>query len=150
LTVTLVPLKITNPFIAYNLNILNKNSSGGGGPKPNPGRGRGNPRPITPHPPKLSGFAGWFDVDFVGSKQNPAPTKVTLSTAPHVGYTHWGQQCFFLHPSVPTQDADKLEGNINIVRRKDNQRLMNVEISYRLKRREQYLTEDVVHLFHME
>jgi len=137
---------------AYNLNIVNKNSSGGGGPKPNPGRGRGsgNPRPITPHPPKLAGFAGWFEVDFVGSKQNPAPMKVTLSTAPHVGYTHWGQQCFFLHPSVPTQDADKVEGNISIVRRKDNQRLMNVEISYRLKKREQDLTEDVVHLFHME
>jgi protein arginine N-methyltransferase 1 len=122
-------------------------------PKPGKRGSRGSPHgPSSPEqkPTKLTGFAGWFEVDFLGSKENAAPAKVTLSTAPNVGYTHWGQQCFFLHPSIATQGADRVEGNINIVRRKDNQRLMNVEISYRLKRKDQRLTPDTVHLFHME
>jgi len=140
----------------FNLNILNK-SGGASNVKPNPGRGGqfrvGNPPPRDKQihsSPRLSGFAGWFEVDFIGSKQNPAPNKVTLSTAPHIGYTHWGQQCFFLHPCISTLDADRLEGYVNIVRRKDYQRLMNVEIGYRLKRKDQQLTEDAVHQFHME
>jgi len=41
---------------------------------------------------RISGFAGWFTVDFHGSAQNPAPNRVTLSTGPEAGYTHWGQQ----------------------------------------------------------
>jgi protein arginine N-methyltransferase 1 len=139
----------------FNLHILNK--FGTSHPKPNPGRGpvqsrSGNPPPRNQRtePIRLSGFAGWFEVDFLGSKQNPAPNKVTLSTAPHIGYTHWGQQCFFLHPSIATLDADRVEGYINIVRRKEYQRLMNVEIGYRLKQKEHNLTEDTIHLFHME
>jgi len=143
----------------FNLHILKSSggttakpprSSRGGGGHPS-GGGGGHPRGGSPpQASRLSGFAGWFEVDFMGSKQNPAPTKVTLSTAPHIGYTHWGQQCFFLHPSIAMQDADRVEGNINIIRKKDNQRLMNVEISYRLKRKDQNVTENAVHLFHME
>ena len=40
----------------------------------------------------ILGFAGWFTVDFNGSVQTPAPRRVTLSTGPEAGYTHWGQQ----------------------------------------------------------
>uniref|UniRef100_A0A6B2L7G5 type I protein arginine methyltransferase n=1 Tax=Arcella intermedia TaxID=1963864 RepID=A0A6B2L7G5_9EUKA len=102
---------------------------------------------------KLTGFAGWFEVDFMGSKQTPAPAKVTLSTAPHIGYTHWGQQCFFLHPPVDLHDADTVEGTINIVRRKDNQRLMNVEIAHALKKNGVKLKapgSEQNNLYHME
>jgi protein arginine N-methyltransferase 1 len=135
----------------YNLRINNKSAS-----RPNPGtrpphqRAPGNV-PRSPGPTtRITGFAGWFEVDFLGSEKNPAPSKVTLSTAPHIGYTHWGQQCFFLHPPVEINDADTLVGKVNIVRRKDYQRLMNVEFTYHLKRKDQKLTEDSVHFFHME
>jgi len=103
--------------------------------------------------PKLTGFAGWFDVDFKGSTQNPAVANVTLSTAPHVGYTHWGQQCFLLHPPVDPVDGDTIEGSIVIVRRKENQRLMNVEISHKIKKRNDLVSTSggsQTNLFHME
>jgi type I protein arginine methyltransferase len=45
-----------------------------------------------PFPARCSGFAGWFTVDFVGSVDSPVSRRVTLSTGPEVGYTHWGQQ----------------------------------------------------------
>jgi protein arginine N-methyltransferase 1 len=133
----------------YNLRINNKSAS-----RPNPGArpGRGpgyvsrGPGPSS----RITGIAGWFEVDFLGSEQNPAPAKVTLSTAPHIGYTHWGQQCFFLHPPVEINDADTIAGKVNIVRRKDYQRLMNVEFTYHLKRKDQKVTEDSVHVYHME
>jgi protein arginine N-methyltransferase 1 len=48
----------------------------------------------VPYHAQMSGFAGWFDVDFTGSASRPLTNKVTLSTAPDVGYTHWGQQVF--------------------------------------------------------
>jgi len=140
----------------FNLNVHYKFNTSHS--KANPGRGGQSrsgginppPRNNRTEPIRLSGFAGWFEVDFLGSTQNPALSKVTLSTAPHIGYTHWGQQCFFLHPSVAIHDADRVEGYVNIVRRKDYQRLMNVEIGYRLKQKEHNLTEDTIHLFHME
>jgi type I protein arginine methyltransferase len=48
-----------------------------------------------PFPARCSGFAGWFTVDFVGSTASPVSRRVTLSTGPEVGYTHWGQQVRF-------------------------------------------------------
>mmetsp|Transcript_29217 Transcript_29217/g.87364 ORF Transcript_29217/g.87364 Transcript_29217/m.87364 type:complete len:381 (+) Transcript_29217:1458-2600(+) len=44
-------------------------------------------------------FAGWFDAYFEGSADEPAPNPVTLATAPADGYTHWGQQVFFVPPT---------------------------------------------------
>ncbi len=41
---------------------------------------------------RVSGFAGWFTVDFTGSVRNPAPRRVHFSTGPEAGHTHWGQQ----------------------------------------------------------
>jgi protein arginine N-methyltransferase 1 len=46
----------------------------------------------VPFPITVSGFAGWFTVDFAGSVANPVAKRVILSTGPEVGYTHWGQQ----------------------------------------------------------
>lgn len=83
---------------------------------------------------RLSSFAGWFDVDFKGSPQNPAPTPVTLSTAPYIGYTHWGQQSFLVAPPIQVCDGDVVEGEVHITRRRDNHRLLNVRIDFALKR----------------
>lgn len=41
---------------------------------------------------RVSGFAGWFTTDFLGSEQSPVASPTTLSTGPEAGYTHWGQQ----------------------------------------------------------
>jgi protein arginine N-methyltransferase 1 len=49
---------------------------------------------VIPFPVRLSGFAGWFSVDFNGSKDNQVSKRVKLSTGPEVGYTHWGQQVY--------------------------------------------------------
>ena len=49
----------------------------------------------------VEGFCGFFDVQFCGSKANPADYEVLLSTAPDpTGSTHWGQQSFVLHPNI--------------------------------------------------
>lgn len=48
----------------------------------------------VPFPIRVSGFAGWFTVDFNGSAGSPVTKRVQLSTAPDAGYTHWGQQVF--------------------------------------------------------
>jgi protein arginine N-methyltransferase 1 len=50
----------------------------------------------VPFPVRISGFAGWFTVNFNGSVENPVTHRVTLSTGPEAGYTHWGQQVFRL------------------------------------------------------
>ena len=47
---------------------------------------------------RVSGLAGWFTVDFAGCATNPAPRRVTLSTGPEAGYTHWGQQVRLYFP----------------------------------------------------
>ncbi len=47
-----------------------------------------------PFPIRISGFAGWFTVHFNGSAESPVGSRVTLSTGPEVGYTHWGQQVY--------------------------------------------------------
>ena len=57
---------------------------------------------IVPFPVRISGFAGWFSVDFNGSVATPCVRRVTLSTGPEVGYTHWGQQV--IRRSLPLYD----------------------------------------------
>eukprot|EP00238_Polyblepharides_amylifera_P015684 CAMPEP_0196577162 /NCGR_PEP_ID=MMETSP1081-20130531/6275_1 /TAXON_ID=36882 /ORGANISM="Pyramimonas amylifera, Strain CCMP720" /LENGTH=384 /DNA_ID=CAMNT_0041896005 /DNA_START=31 /DNA_END=1185 /DNA_ORIENTATION=+ len=80
---------------------------------------------------QVSGFGGWFDVHFRGSEENPATTEVELSTAPDVnGATHWGQQCFYLHPAAVVGAGDSLHGNLNMHRSKENHRLMSVNIEF--------------------
>lgn len=46
----------------------------------------------VPFDSTVSGFAGWFTVDFNGSKDLPVRQRVILSTGPEAGNTHWGQQ----------------------------------------------------------
>ncbi len=40
----------------------------------------------------VSGFSGWFTVDFLGNEEFHIPNFVRLCTGPRSGPTHWGQQ----------------------------------------------------------
>jgi protein arginine N-methyltransferase 1 len=74
-------------------------------------------------------FCGWFDVAFRGSDAHPADTPVTLTTAPDpTGATHWGQQSFYVVPPVECSPGDMLKASIKVDRRKDNHRLLRVEM----------------------
>ncbi|KDO33489.1 hypothetical protein SPRG_02297 [Saprolegnia parasitica CBS 223.65] len=82
---------------------------------------------------RFGAIGGWFDVDFKGSKENPAHTPVTLTTSPFVEPTHWGQQAFALCPPTQVCAGDVIRGTIAVVRRNDNQRLMNVKFDYAIE-----------------
>lgn len=95
----------------------------------------------------VDAFCGWFDTQFKGSAENPATTEVTLSTSPDpTGATHWGQQSFFLHPPVECAEGDELACEIEVARRKDNQRLMDVMVRHRIEGR----GKDRISCFHIE
>jgi|EP00908_Phaeocystis_cordata_P015516 protein arginine N-methyltransferase 1 len=81
------------------------------------------------HETELSGFGGWFDVQFNGSDGSPAPSPVTLSTAPGA-QTHWAQQVFLVSPPQPVQQGDVLEGVVSVRRQKQNHRLLWVQIRF--------------------
>ncbi|GAB4816191.1 hypothetical protein N2152v2_003237 [Parachlorella kessleri] len=81
----------------------------------------------------VEALCGYFDTQFKGSPENPADCDVTLSTAPDpTGATHWGQQSFFLHPPVEVRSGDSLACEIEVVRRRDNHRLMEVTIKHKV------------------
>lgn len=85
-------------------------------------------------------FAGWFDVYFEGSPAEPAPNPVVLATAPADGYTHWGQQVFFVPPAPVAAALLGLEANegassppatcgtLSVTRQGGSVRLYNVEV----------------------
>ena len=76
-------------------------------------------------------FAGWFDVKFAGSKENPAENVVPLTTSPNAnGSTHWGQQAFYVHPEISSSNGNIVRGTLQMVRKKTNKRLMEVKISW--------------------
>jgi type I protein arginine methyltransferase len=76
-------------------------------------------------------FAGWFDVKFAGSKENPAENVVELTTAPNAnGSTHWGQQAFYVQPEISCDNGNIVRGTLQMVRKKTNKRLMEVKISW--------------------
>jgi protein arginine N-methyltransferase 1 len=82
---------------------------------------------------RFGGIAGWFDVDFKGCAENPAEKEVTLTTSPFVQPTHWGQQVFPLYPPMQVCEGDVVVGDIAVMRRSDNQRLMNVKFDFRVR-----------------
>ncbi|XP_057507682.1 protein arginine N-methyltransferase PRMT10-like isoform X1 [Actinidia eriantha] len=89
---------------------------------------------ISAEETRLCGFAGWFDVHFRGSKENPAQQEIELTTAPSEDYsTHWGQQVFLLHPPISVSKDDDLNINFSMDRSKQNHRLMEVELSCEIK-----------------
>ena len=80
---------------------------------------------------RVGAFAGWFDVTFAGSKENPCENPVELTTAPDAnGATHWGQQAFYMFPEVYASDGHFISGKFDMVRRKENQRLYNVRMNW--------------------
>ncbi|CAM0912722.1 unnamed protein product [Alopecurus aequalis] len=90
--------------------------------------------PINLDRARVAALAGWFDVHFRGSKQNPAAEEVELNTAPDEnGGTHWGQQVFLLTPSLRVNAGDNLNVSFSMVRSKENHRLMDMEFTYELQ-----------------
>lgn len=85
---------------------------------------------MVPFPITISGFAGWFTVDFNGSIANPCTKRVTLSTGPEAGYTHWGQQVFYLKDPIDSSGEMTIHGTIEMSRQEKNKRLYNVKMNY--------------------
>lgn len=83
---------------------------------------------IIPFPVRVSGFAGWFSVDFEGSQSSPARNNVKLSTGPEVGYTHWGQQVFYLKDPIDCSMDTRLHGFVTMFRQDRNKRLYKVRL----------------------
>lgn len=81
-----------------------------------------------PFPVRVSGFAGWFTVDFNGSVETPAIRRVTLSTGPEAGYTHWGQQVFYLKDPLDCTPESHIHGTVEMIRQEKNKRLYNMRI----------------------
>lgn len=93
-------------------------------------------------------IVGYFDVSFQGGKgkisaasaSSPSPTGapatepvVTLSTEPCAeGATHWGQQVFPLSPPLPVRCGDRVRGTVVVRRRRDNPRLLEVELDVKV------------------
>lgn len=83
---------------------------------------------------RFGGICGWFDVDFHGSPNSPVENSVTLCTSPFVEQTHWGQQLFSFPETTSVYNDDRITGQVRVVRRNDNQRLMNVQFQYTVDR----------------
>lgn len=83
-----------------------------------------------PFPVSISGYAGWFTVNFNGSVENPATKRVILSTGPEVGYTHWGQQVFYLPDPLHCESETKLHGVVSMLRQEKNKRLYNLHLTF--------------------
>lgn len=82
----------------------------------------------------IDGFCGYFDVLFKGSQESPADLDVRLTTAPDpTGATHWGQQTFCVHPPIDAAPGDRLKCRIEVLRKKDNHRLLEVKLTVRLE-----------------
>lgn len=89
---------------------------------------------VTMYGGPIEAFAGFFDVSFKGSPENPAQNRVELSTAPDpTGATHWGQLSFFVNPPIQCEQGDKLICSILISRREDNHRLMKVQLKCKVE-----------------
>jgi len=92
----------------------------------------------------VSGFAGWFTVDF-RSRTDEAGMGVApemanpsyLSTGPEMGYTHWGQQVFHLLSPLPllAGQTTRLRGTLEMKRTEESARLYNVRFRYEASRR---------------
>ena len=81
---------------------------------------------------RISGFAGWFNSDFNYKDSafgDLAAEPVVLSTGPENGYTHWGQQVFYLKDGLDCEAGDIIKGDISLVRQKGNQRLYDIVVS---------------------
>lgn len=76
---------------------------------------------------ELTAFAGWFDVQFNGSRSEPSVSPTSLTTAPG-SHTHWGQQVFLCEPPIDVLMGDTISGSIKLTRQKSNHRLLYMEM----------------------
>jgi protein arginine N-methyltransferase 1 len=83
---------------------------------------------LIPFSITVSGFAGWFTVDFNGSDGSPVTRRVTLSTGPEGGYTHWGQQVFYLKKAIECSPDTSVHGFVRVPRQEKNKRLYLAEV----------------------
>jgi protein arginine N-methyltransferase 1 len=90
----------------------------------------------VPFDSTVSGFAGWFTVDFNGSREMPVSQRVVLSTGPEAGYTHWGQQVFYLKHSIDCPAGHTFEGQVSMTRQDKNKRLYNLNLQFRIPQEE--------------
>ncbi|KAG7672538.1 hypothetical protein Ndes2526B_g08945 [Nannochloris sp. 'desiccata'] len=85
----------------------------------------------------VDAYCGFFDTEFKGSTENPADFPITLSTAPDpTGATHWGQQSFFLQPSLQVAAGDKIVCELQMRRRKENHRLLEVHLKHTIENKD--------------
>jgi protein arginine N-methyltransferase 1 len=83
-------------------------------------------------PAEVGAFCGWFDVSFKGSVANPNETNVELTTAPDAnGATHWGQQAFYLQPTLSASDGSVIKGRLELKRKQENQRLYDLRVTWK-------------------
>lgn len=91
----------------------------------------------------VSAISGWFTADFrsrtddEGADAPKVNNPSFLSTGPENGYTHWGQQTFYLLSSLPLLKGEttRLEGEIEMMRTKENARLYNCKFKIQNSRR---------------
>ena len=92
----------------------------------------------------VGAFAGWFDVTFAGSSENPCENVVELTTAPDAnGATHWGQQAFYMYPEISPSRGSKIKGKFDMLRRKENQRLYSVRMNWKQLTKDGVVNEDI-------
>jgi len=92
---------------------------------------------------RVEAMLGWFDVDFKGSPEHPAYQPINLPTGPDAtGATHWGQQAFYLgKQTLEVQPGDTLDASLQVIRRKDNQRLLQVGLEGQMKSKDGVVQE---------
>ena len=73
----------------------------------------------------FNGLVYWFNVSF-----NKVPNKVVLPTGPYEEPTHWKQVVFYIEDDIYVKNGEKLNGNIAVIKDKNNFRFINVKISY--------------------
>ncbi|XP_057968207.1 protein arginine N-methyltransferase PRMT10 [Malania oleifera] len=89
---------------------------------------------VTMENTRFCGFAGWFDVHFQGSLDNPAEKVIELTTAPSIDNgTHWGQQVFLFHPPIHVTEGDQMSASFSMNRSKENHRLLEVEFGCEIR-----------------
>ncbi|KAJ8751584.1 hypothetical protein K2173_016831 [Erythroxylum novogranatense] len=106
---------------------------------------------VTLENSRLCGFAGWFDVHFRGSGNDPARQAIELTTAPSIDNgTHWGQQVFFLHPPISITEGDELKVSFVMIRSKENHRLMEVDLGCEMRQSSGKLLPQVRKRYYIE
>lgn len=84
------------------------------------------PVPLT----DIDGFAGWFDVSFDSTRDGTRLDRPQiLCTSPSQGYTHWGQQVFFVVPTDDDHLYHSTAGTFSLTRQINAIRLYNVRLS---------------------